>query len=441
MIGAEIRSHPAVPPEPALDPREVLVATSVTEPAGRRLPCPAAPLLAAGLARAGTRVRTAPVVLLPEGTVSPFRVVTAPAAAGAVAPRPVLACGALVGPVRRGPGVAAAHDRRTWGAAWSTVDGWSRLARPRTVLLAAPRSFCAGVERAIETVERLLERRAADGAPVFVRKQIVHNAHVVRDLEQRGAVFVEELDEVPAGGLVVFSAHGVSPAVRAEAARRGLTVVDATCPLVTKVHVEARRFAARGSTVVLIGHAGHEEVEGTLGEAPRSTVLVRDRADVAALDLPTDADVACLTQTTLAVDETAEVIDALRDRFPNLRAPASEDICYATTNRQLALRAVAAEVDLVLVVGSPNSSNSLRLVDLCRRAGTPAHLIEDAARIRPGWLEPAARIGLTAGASAPPSLVEGVVDTLRGLGPVTVLERTTTVETVRFAPPSPVRSR
>ncbi|GAA2258297.1 hypothetical protein GCM10010232_55780 [Streptomyces amakusaensis] len=444
MIGPEIRGFPALPPSPTLAPGEVLVATEVTPTAGPRAPCPAAPLVAAELERAGTRVRTGPVVLLPEGAPGTFQLAMAVAGRTGSAvrqPLPLPACGALVPAGHRAEGSVVVSDRRAWGEAWNAVELWARLARPRTVLLAAPRSFCAGVERAIETVERLLDEHAASGVPVFVRKQIVHNTHVVRDLERRGAVFVEELDEVPAGGLVVFSAHGVSPAVRAEAERRGLSVVDATCPLVTKVHAEARRFAGRGSAIVLIGHAGHEEVEGTFGEAPQATVLVQDTDDVAALDLPADADVAYLTQTTLAVDETAEVIDALRERFPNLRAPASQDICYATTNRQLALRAVADESDLVLVIGSRNSSNSVRLVELCRRAGTAAHLIEDVSRIRPQWLETAARIGLTAGASAPSPLVDDVIAALGGLGPVTVDERTTTVETVRFAPPSPVRPR
>jgi 4-hydroxy-3-methylbut-2-enyl diphosphate reductase len=306
-----------------------------------------------------------------------------------------------------------------------------------TVLLAAPRSFCAGVERAIEIVERVLKQ--TDG-PVYVRKQIVHNAHVVADLAARGAVFVDELDEVPDGATVVFSAHGVSPAVRAEADRRGLSVVDATCPLVTKVHVEARRFAARGDTVILVGHAGHDEVEGTLGEAPGRTVLVQDAAEAARVRVPDPDRVSYLTQTTLATDETAEVVDVLRARFPRLRGPASDDICYATTNRQDALRAIADESDVVLVVGSANSSNSRRLVELARRRGTPAYLIDDAGDIRPEWLAGAGVIGLTAGASAPPGLVEAVVDELARRGPVTVAEREVTRETVSFALPPTVRS-
>ncbi|MEV5968326.1 4-hydroxy-3-methylbut-2-enyl diphosphate reductase, partial [Kribbella sp. NPDC051952] len=234
----------------------------------------------------------------------------------------------------------------------------------RTILLASPRSFCAGVERAVDIVERLL---AARSGPVFVRKQIVHNTHVVEELRKRGAVFVDELDEVPAGATVVLSAHGVAPAVRQDAAQRGLDVVDATCPLVTKVHVEARRYAARGHTVVLIGHAGHEEVEGTLGEAPEQTVLVESVEDVAELEVEDPSRVAYLTQTTLAVDETTALIDALRNKFPGARGPDTADICYATTNRQAALTAIAEAAELVIVVGSANSSNSRRLVELAER--------------------------------------------------------------------------
>jgi 4-hydroxy-3-methylbut-2-en-1-yl diphosphate reductase len=304
---------------------------------------------------------------------------------------------------------------------------------PETVLLAAPRSFCAGVERAIEIVEHALAQR---GHPVYVRKQIVHNAHVVANLESRGAVFVDELDQVPPGATVVFSAHGVSPAVRAEASRKNLAVIDATCPLVTKVHAEARRFAARGDTVLLIGHAGHEEVEGTLGEAPERTILVEDVAGARSVTVPDPKRVSYLTQTTLAVDETSEILAVLHARFPALRGPASDDICYATTNRQHALSIVAAEADLVLVIGSTNSSNSVRLVELAHRAGKPAYLIDDAGDIRPEWLAGVRRVGLTAGASAPPRLVDEVV---AALGPVTVLERETATESIRFTLPSAVR--
>ncbi|GAB3503405.1 4-hydroxy-3-methylbut-2-enyl diphosphate reductase [Amycolatopsis cihanbeyliensis] len=313
---------------------------------------------------------------------------------------------------------------------------WRPVAGPRTVLLASPRSFCAGVERAIDVVEQALRRW---GGPIYVRKQIVHNTHVVADLEARGAVFVDELDGVPDGATLVFSAHGVSPAVREEAGRRDLHVIDATCPLVTKVHAEARRFAGRGDTVLLIGHAGHEEVEGTLGEAPEDTVLVQNVAEVEHLRVPDPTRVSYLTQTTLSVDETEEVITALRERFPELRGPASDDICYATTNRQDALRGVAEESDLVLVVGSANSSNSVRLVELAQRQGTPARLIDDAGDIRPEWLAGVGTVGLTAGASAPESLVDDVIAALGELGPVTVHAHETTRETIHFTLPSAVR--
>ncbi|SER61773.1 4-hydroxy-3-methylbut-2-enyl diphosphate reductase [Lentzea xinjiangensis] len=306
---------------------------------------------------------------------------------------------------------------------------------PRSVLLASPRSFCAGVERAIEIVERLLDQR---GGPVYVRKQIVHNVHVVRSLEARGAVFVEELSEVPFGATAVFSAHGVSPAVRAEARARSLDVLDATCPLVTKVHSEARRFAERGDTIVLIGHAGHEEVEGTLGEAPGRIVLVETVEDVLTLEIT--GPVSYLTQTTLAVDETAEVVEALRRKFPQLRGPGSDDICYATTNRQIAIREVAAKSDLVLVVGSRNSSNSVRMVELAARTGTPAHLIDDASEIDPAWLAGVSTVGLSAGASAPPELVDEVVRALEAFGSVSVSTHTTATETISFTLPTAVRS-
>ena len=310
----------------------------------------------------------------------------------------------------------------------------------RRLLLASPRSLCAGVERAIETVERAL---ALYDGPVYVRKQIVHNIHVVADLRARGAVFVDELDQIPdpppPGAVVVFSAHGVSPQVRADAARRGLSVIDATCPLVTKVHGEARRFAARGDTIVLIGHTGHEEVDGTLGEAPAAIVLVENAADVADLDVADPARVAYLTQTTLAVDETRDVVDALRARFPDLAGPGSADICYATTNRQNALAQVARDADVVLVIGSANSSNSVRLVEIAQRAGTPAYLVDDPTGIDPAWLDGAEVIGLTAGASAPHHLVDQVVDVLRQGGPATVDERTAATETMRFALPKQVR--
>ncbi|MFI5931543.1 4-hydroxy-3-methylbut-2-enyl diphosphate reductase [Actinoplanes sp. NPDC051494] len=369
------------------------------------LPCPAAPLLAGELGRRGRPVEYASLTL---GT---------PVVSGTIVP-------GAGGPVGLAIASADPADRHTLGD-WLAVTG------PRTILLAAPRSFCAGVERAIDTVRGTLD--TAPG-PVYVRRQIVHNRHVVAALEQAGATFVEELDEVPDHATVVFSAHGVAPSVRTEASRRGLPVVDATCPLVAKVHAEARRYAERGDTVVLIGHADHEEVEGTVGEAPAHIVTVATPAEVETLVIDDPSRVSYLTQTTLAMDESAAVVHALRKRFPLLRGPASADICYATTNRQEALQAIATDADIVLVVGSTNSSNSQRLVELATRTGTPAHLIDGPTDIRPAWLATARTIGLTAGASAPPSMVDAVVSALGGLGPTTVEERETTRETIRFRP-------
>jgi 4-hydroxy-3-methylbut-2-enyl diphosphate reductase len=280
------------------------------------------------------------------------------------------------------------------------------------VLLASPRGYCAGVERAVETVERALELY---GPPVYVRKQIVHNLHVVRDLEARGAVFVDEETEVPEGATVVFSAHGVAPSVHANAAERRLQTIDATCPLVTKVHVQARRYAAEGYTVVLIGHAGHEEVVGTMGEAPDAIVLVESVADVDRLELGT-AKVAYVTQTTLSVDETAEIITALRARFPEIHAPKREDICYATSNRQWAVKEMLSEIDLLLVIGSRNSSNSNRLVEVARAGGVASHLIDDESEIDEQWMDGVAVVGVTSGASAPEKLVEAVCDWFRARG-------------------------
>jgi len=283
----------------------------------------------------------------------------------------------------------------------------------KRVLLASPRGYCAGVERAVETVEQALEHY---GAPVYVRKQIVHNIHVVRDLEARGAIFVEEETEAPEGATVVFSAHGVAPTVHENSARLEHNVIDATCPLVTKVHVQARRYAAEGYTIVLIGHAGHEEVVGTTGEAPDATVLVQTVAEAEALDLPPGAKPAYVTQTTLSVDETGEIIKVLRRRFPDIRAPRKEDICYATSNRQWAVKEMLSEIDLLLVIGSANSSNSNRLVETARAAGTPAYLIDDETEIDPAWLDSAETVGITSGASAPEKLVNRVCDWFRGQG-------------------------
>ncbi len=281
------------------------------------------------------------------------------------------------------------------------------------VLLASPRGYCAGVERAVETVEKALDLY---GPPVYVRKQIVHNLHVVRDLEARGAVFVDDEREVPEGKTVVFSAHGVAPSVHANAAARGLQTLDATCPLVTKVHVQARRYAAAGYTIVLVGHAGHEEVVGTMGEAPGSIVLVESVADVDALTFAEDTQLAYVTQTTLSVDETGEIITALRRRFPAIYAPKKEDICYATSNRQWAVKEMLPEIDLLLVIGSRNSSNSNRLVETARSGGVDAYLIDDAGEIDERWLEGIGVVGVTSGASAPEKLVGQVCDWFRERG-------------------------
>ena len=315
------------------------------------------------------------------------------------------------------------------------LEEWARAAGSRTVLLAGPRSFCAGVERAIEVVERALEQR---GRPIYVRKQIVHNVHVVGELEERGAVFVEELDEVPDGATVVFSAHGVSPQVKDTAADRGLDVIDATCPLVNKVHAEARTFAKLGKTIVLVGHDHHEEVEGTMGEAPESIKLVETLDDLDRLEIDDPDQIAYLTQTTLSVDDTNVVVDELRARFPALAGPRSADICYATQNRQVALKAVVRESELVLVVGSENSSNSVRLVEVSEKEGTPARLIDDHTGLDPAWLAGKRTIGLTAGASAPERLVQQVIDELAGLGPVAVEDRTVAQESIQFNLPKEV---
>jgi 4-hydroxy-3-methylbut-2-enyl diphosphate reductase len=311
----------------------------------------------------------------------------------------------------------------------------------KRVLLASPRGYCAGVERAVETVERSLDLY---GAPVYVRKQIVHNAHVVRELERRGAIFVASEHDVPEGSTVVFSAHGVAPEVHANAAARRLNAIDATCPLVTKVHAQARRYAAEGFTIVLIGHAGHEEVEGTTGEAPERVVLVESVEDVEALELPHDAPLAYVTQTTLSVDETREIVEALKLRFPAIRGPQREDICYATTNRQRAVKQRAVkellpEVDLLLVIGSRNSSNSNRLVEVARAAGVASHLIDDESEIDERWLDGAETVGLTSGASAPEHLVVRVCDWFRSRGVSDISAFRSVVEDVFFRLPVELR--
>ena len=302
------------------------------------------------------------------------------------------------------------------------------------IVLAQPRGFCAGVVRAVEIVERALERH---GAPVYVRHEIVHNRRVVEALEAKGAIFVEELDAVPDGAVTVFSAHGVAEAVERQAAARGLPVLDATCPLVSRVHVEGRRYAAMGRAVVLIGHAGHPEVVGTLGQIPGPVHLVGSLAEVAALDLPAGAPVAYVTQTTLSVDETRAIIEALANRFPDLIGPDTRDICYATQNRQQAVRALTQQVDMLLVVGAANSSNSNRLREIGAEQGIPCHLVADAAALDPRWLAGVEAVGITAGASAPESLVQEVVAALARLADVTAVTTLPgLVEDVQFKLPA-----
>lgn len=311
------------------------------------------------------------------------------------------------------------------------------MSNTKRVIVAAPRGYCAGVDRAVVTVEKALETY---GPPVYVRKQIVHNKHVVSTLEQRGAIFVDELDEVPTDALVVFSAHGVSPAVHEEAARRELRTIDATCPLVTKVHREAKRFASQDTDILLIGHAGHEEVEGTMGEAPERTTLVEHPDDVDHLDMPTDKPLVWLSQTTLSVDETMETVSRLRTRFPLLQDPPSDDICYATQNRQLAVKQIAPKVDLMIVVGSRNSSNSVRLVEVALEAGAKrSERIDYASEIQPEWLDGVETIGVTSGASVPDELVQGVLDHLEEQGFPKAEEERLTEENLTFALPPELR--
>jgi 4-hydroxy-3-methylbut-2-enyl diphosphate reductase len=430
-----------------LRPGDLVVATEVRGGSEAPVPVPSAPMLAGALRRAGLRVHLGPILTRPEitrldagdtGDALAVDMESAALAPGAELPfavvravvdtpgRPLRSVGT---PAR---GLAALRSLR---AAAPTLGRWAAATAAREVRLAGPRSFCAGVSRAIDTVDRALERF---GPPVYVRRQIVHNAHVVRDLQAKGAVFVQEADEVPHGSVLVLAAHGVTPAVRAQAAARRLRVIDATCPLVTKVHTEVRRYARRGETVFLIGHADHEEVEGTVGEAPDHVVVVED-VEAARRVQPADPDrVAYTMQTTLAIDEAEDIAAVLRERFPALTAPRTDDICYATTNRQQAIRKVAREVGLVLVVGSMNSSNSKRLVEVARREGVPAHLIDDVSEVDLGWLAGVNRIGVTAGASAPPHLVAELVHCLGGLGPVDSQETREVDEDVLFTLPREV---
>jgi 4-hydroxy-3-methylbut-2-enyl diphosphate reductase len=437
----------------SLEPGDVVLASELRDPAGESLRAADPSILAGVLRRGGMRVHVGPIAssekivrgerrrqLQRTGAlaVDMESVWLAPA----VRDRPLITLRVVLDtgtrelhrPLRTLSGAATAY--RALRRAAALAEEWTHAVDEREVILASPRASCAGVDRAIEIVRAALADR---GAPVYVRKQIVHNAHVVDSLEQLGAVFVDEVDEVPDGATIIFSAHGVSPEVRRAALARGLDVIDATCPLVAKVHAEARRFADAQFDIVLVGHEGHEEIEGTLGEAPDRTQVISCAAEVADLEIADPERVAYLTQTTLAVDETDDVVKALKARFPSAVGPPSSDICYATQNRQDAVRALAADCELILVVGSPNSSNSRRLVEVAQRSDCRALLIESGADIPPTALVGARRIGVTAGASAPESLVEGVVGALAGLGAVKVTEHRVATEKMHFKLPPEVR--
>ncbi len=438
-------------------PGDVVVASEVRSDAGV-FPCPSAPLLAASLRRAGLRVHVGPLAtmsaaapkttaqerarLAAEGVLAIDMETAAVAAAVAstAADRPFVAVRCISdtadAPLLH-PGIVPRGFTalRTLRRIAPILQSWAEAVGAREIVLASPRSFCAGVERAIDTVKAAIDRF---GAPVYVRRQIVHNAHVVRDLQERGAIFVTELNEVPDGAQVIFAAHGVTPQVRSEAIERGLRFIDATCPLVAKVHQEVKRQAERGRTVLLLGHADHEEVVGTVGEAPDQVIVVEDVEAALSVRVPEGVELAYAMQTTLAVDEAQQIASALHRRFPDLMAPPSDDICYATTNRQAAVREVADETDLVIVVGSPNSSNSTRLVEVAQRVGAAAVMVDDASEVDLERLRGVRSIGLTAGASAPPNLISEVVQALSGLGPVTVRERRTVDEDVRFTLPREV---
>jgi 4-hydroxy-3-methylbut-2-enyl diphosphate reductase len=434
-----------------LRPGDVVVANEVRGDGCEPVAVPTAAPLAAALRRVGLHVHVGPVFSSPSVVDGARRAELARTGALAVDMESAWLAGAAAGgpfavvravvdtpeaplyrPATVVHGLTALRSLRRAAPA---LHEWLAATGQRTVELAEPRSFCAGVERAIDVVDRALHRY---GAPVYVRRQIVHNAHVVRGLESRGAVFVQEVEEIPRGAVAVLAAHGVAPAVRAQARGRALSVIDATCPLVAKVHTEVRRYSERGDTVFLIGHADHEEVEGTVGEAPEHVVVIEDVAAARTVQPRDAAHVAYAMQTTLAADEAEEIAGVLRDRFPGLAGPRRDDICYATTNRQRAVRAVAREADLVVVVGSPNSSNSRRLVEVAGREGTPAHLVDDIGELDLRWLAGVRRVGVTAGASAPDHLVDEVVSCLSGLGPVTVTTATTGTENISFTLPKEV---
>ncbi len=439
--------------DPKLRTGDIVLGSELHRDGADPIPAPGSRMLAAALRRRGLTAHVGAIASVEEiagPTERRYRFAQGAAAvdmesawlAEAAAGRPLVVLRVVVEQEGRElydprSAVAGIRALRTLRRASPVLSEWRSALRRRRIVLAAPRSFCAGVDRAIEIVELALEQR---GAPVYVRKQIVHNEHVVADLERRGAVFVDELDEIPAGATTVFSAHGVSPAVREEAAARGLDVIDATCPLVSKVHAEARRFASAGNTVFLIGHSGHEEIEGTYGEAPDATVLVENAGDAGRVEAPDPERVTFLTQTTLAVDETSEIVETLRQRFPALRGPSSDDICYATTNRQAAVREIARESDVVLVVGSRTSSNSLRLVEVAEREGTTAFLVDDETDVDLAWLAAAGTVGISAGASAPEALVHRLIESIAALGGADVEQTTTATESLRFKLPQEVRA-
>jgi 4-hydroxy-3-methylbut-2-enyl diphosphate reductase len=433
---------------PELTPGDVIIASelrSTESTTSRNLP--GSSLLSAEFRRARFTVYHGPLVTSPTYVSAGGR--ASLAASGALAVdmesswvmdylpnNPLAVVRAISDTSSRGPVRGGLRALGALSQARAPLERWAKACGEHEVILASPRSFCAGVERAIDTVERALTQF---GAPVYVRRQIVHNLHVVHGLERKGAIFVEELDEVPDGSVVVLAAHGVSPEIRRQGAEReSLTIIDATCPLVAKVHTEARRYAAQNYNVVLIGHGDHEEIQGTIGEAPEHIQLVANVDEVGELELD-ERPVAYLTQTTLATDETAEVIDALRARYPDVTGPSTNDICYATQNRQDAVRSIAHRCDLMLVVGSANSSNTARLVEVAQREGCRAELIEDVSHLELSWLSGARSIGVTAGASVPDVLVEGVVSSLASLGPVHLSEERIVQETVHFALPTRVR--
>ena len=442
---------------PELEPGELVVATELRARDGSvRAQCPGAEVIAAMLRRAGLRVHTGPITsvrspVLGAGARARLRSSSgaiaadmesawlAPAAAG----RPFVVVRAILDAPGSEPWRPFSALRSVISAtnalqaAAGVLGEWANVISPRELVLAAPRASCAGVERAIEVVERTLDRY---GPPVYMRKQIVHNHHVVSELERRGAVCVDELDEVPDGATVVFSAHGVSPQVREQARRKELNVIDATCPLVSKVHAEARRFADDGYSIVLVGHGGHEEIEGTAGEAPNHVTVIASAEEVDGLDVDDPGRVAYLTQTTLAVDETKGVVSRLRERFPDVVGPRSDDICYATQNRQDAVKALARSCDLVLVVGSRNSSNSNRLVEVAERHDCKARLLDEQSDLDPHWFEGVERVGVTAGASSPERIMRRVAGALEVLGPVSVSEHAVAAEEVKFTLPREVRA-